>query len=382
MAHYSSAQSATMPKQSRVLQVETINYTDTFDYIVSRQFRNRPTHRAEDTACYDIDSMVKAYQDKLIRSRQEYVPSPSGLTTQLRWASLCFELEQDLFVVVLAKNNASARARTVDEFKITVTTLSPQRAAETLASLRNKFIPKVEHHGPGFFIMTGTSRRAEWAPLEETHRLNQEQLSLHYGEEASKWAVDFVSGLNETGISILCGEAGTGKTSFLRHVMSVLCETHRFYFVPVDNFGLLTSGSLTDFWKGEQREHPDAAKVLVLEDAETLLRERDEEGSPVSTILNLTDGLMTQFIKLHLVATLNCKRSALDKALLRPGRLRFFRDFPRLTHAQAMQIAQHYGLKLAKHSDYSLAEIFASEKFSERTSGAVKEKRPIGFTRT
>ena len=370
-----------MSKPSKLIQVEAINYTDTFDYGVSRHFRNRPTHRAEDTACYDVEKIVKTYEDKLIRSRQEYVPSPSGLTTHLHWASLCFELERDLFVIILAKNNASVRGRTEDEFKITVTADTPQRAAATLAAFREQFMPKVEHHGPGFFIMTGT-RRAEWAPLEESHRLSQDELSLHYGDDCPKWAAEFLSGLDETGISVLCGETGTGKTSFLRHVMSTLSETHRFYFVPVDNFGLLTSGTLTDFWKAEQREHPDASKVLVLEDAERLLRERDEGDSPVSMILNLTDGLMTQFIKLHLVTTLNCKRSALDKALLRPGRLRFFRDFGRLSPAQAAKIAQHYGFKLARRSDYSLAEIFASETFSDRTAGAIKEKGPIGFARS
>jgi SpoVK/Ycf46/Vps4 family AAA+-type ATPase len=156
--------------------------------------------------------------------------------------------------------------------------------------------------------------------------------------------------------------------------------THRFYFVPVDNFSLLASGSLTEFWKAEQRDHPTAAKVLVLEDAETLLRERDsDERNPVSSILNLTDGLMTQFIKVHLVATLNSKRDQLDKALLRPGRLRFFRNFERIPRERAERLAKHYGLKLGDRTKFSLAELFASEKFQSNTSGAVKNRGPIGF---
>jgi len=370
-----------MSKLQKLLEVEALNYTDTFDYQVSRHFRNRPTHRAEDTGFYNIEKMIEAYGDKIVRSRQEFVTSPSGLSAQLLWASLCFELEKDLFVIAMAKGSTDVRGRGEEEFKITVTADNPQRAASTIRKLRKEFTPTVEHHGPGFFIMTG-GRRPEWAPLEASRRLTDERLALHYGDDFPKWSNDFMSGLAETGISILCGEAGTGKTSFLRHMMSNLGETHRFYFVPVDNFDLLTSGSLTNFWKAEQREHPKAVKVLVLEDAETLLREREEGASPVSMILNLTDGLMTQFIKLHLVATLNCKRSALDKALLRPGRLRFFRDFPRLSSAQAARIAQHYGFKLGRRSDHSLAEIFASPKFEDQTAGAVKEKGPIGFAQS
>ena len=369
-----------MSKSSEILKVEALNYTDTFDYQVSRHYRDRPVHRAEDTGCYDIPKMVEVYADKLVRSRQEYVTSISGLTAQLQWASLCFRLDEDVFVIAMTKTSSLSRSREDEEFKITVTADTPQRAAATIEKLRKEFIPKIAHHGPGFFIMTG--RRPQRAPLDATHQLTPEQLALHYGDDFPQWAAEFTPGLSETGISILCGEAGTGKTSFLRHVMSALSDTHRFYFVPVDNFGLLTSGSLTDFWKEEQREHPQATKILVLEDAETLLRERDESDSPVSTILNLTDGLMTQFVRLHMIATLNCKRRDLDKALLRPGRLKFFRDFPRLSHAQAAKIAQHYNLNLAKQPDFSLAEIFASEKFIERTSGATKKKGPVGFSQS
>jgi hypothetical protein len=362
----------------KTLQVEALTYSDTFEAAVDRNFRNRPSHRADDAGHYNVEKMIAKYGGKLIRSRQEYITSPSGMTVQLQWGSLCFELEKDLFVTLLVKGNSISRGRVEDEFKVTVTADTPKRAAETLAKLRKDFNSQIEHHGPGFFIMTG-GRRPERAPLEDSHRLSQEQLILHYGPDFSKWCAEFLTGLNEPGISVLCGETGTGKTSFIRHVMSALCETHRFYFVPVDNFGLLTSGSLSDFWKSEQREHPAASKVLVLEDAETLLREREEAGSPVSSILNLTDGLMTQFVKLHLIATLNCKRKSLDKALLRPGRLRFFRDFGRVPQAQALEIAKRYGLNITRQEDYSLAEIFASEKFKDHTSGAVKEKGAFGF---
>jgi hypothetical protein len=372
---YGLKKSASVKKHAP-LQVEALTYSETFESIIDRNFRNCPVHRADDNAEYNVDAMIKAFADKLIRSRQEYVTSPSGLTTRLRWASLCFALEENLFVTAFSsRNNFNS-----DEVKVTVTTDSPQRAADTIASLRKKFIAKQELEGPSFFIMTAGGRGVERAPLEAEHLLGAEQIGLHYGEDFAAWSAEFMAGLDEPGISILCGETGVGKTSYIRHVMSALSATHRFYFVPVDNFGLLSSGSLTEFWKAEQRTHPAAAKVLVLEDAETLLINREENArNPVSNILNLTDGLMTQFVKVHLLATLNCRRDSLDKALLRPGRLRFFRDFDRLTRERAQRIADHYKLRLADRDDYSLAEIFASEKFENHTAGVKKEKEAIGF---
>jgi hypothetical protein len=163
--------------------------------------------------------------------------------------------------------------------------------------------------------------------------------------------------------------------------MCALAKTHRFYFVPVDNFGLLSSGSLTEFWRSEQRDFPSASKVLVLEDSETLLSERNpERASPVAALLNLTDGLMTQLVRLHLVCTLNCKIEDVDPALLRPGRLRFFKNFERIPRDRAARLAEHYGLKLSDHADFTLAEVFASPNFRKNTSGAHKEKGPVGFS--
>lgn len=323
--------------------------------------------------------MVEKFGGKLLRSRQENVTSPSGMSAQLKWASLCFEMEKDLFVTVLAKGSTYSLGGREDQFKVTVTADTANRAAEALLSLQKQFVPVLaQQTGPSFFVMGGN--RPERVPLADSFRLNDEKLSLHYGEEFSGWAKEFLPGLDEPGISILCGEPGTGKTYFIRHIMAALADTHRFYFVPVDNFGLLSSNALTDFWKLEHIAHPSAKKVLVLEDAEVLLRDREKGQSAVATILNLTDGLMTQYVQVHLLATLNCSRDVLDPALLRPGRLKFFRNFGRLPAAHAARIARLYSLKLPQQADYSLAEIFAAEQFQHRTSGVIPERKPLGFS--
>jgi len=369
-----------MSKPDKILEVDALTYSDSFDGLVDRHFRNRPSHRADDTGLYNVEEMIRAFPDKLFRSRQEYALSPSGLTVRIQWASLLFRLEEDIFVIMFGKASSMGRNNAGDEYKLSVIAESPKKAVDTLSDLRKRFLPKHENQGPSFFIMTG-GRRAERAVLEDRFRLTDELLALHYGKDLAAWSEDFMQSLAEPGISILCGETGTGKTSLIRHVMCCLSATHRFYFVPVDNFNMLSSGMLTEFWKAEQRDHPSAVKVLVLEDAETLLLERDHDGkNPVSSILNLTDGLMTQFIKVHLIATLNCKRERLDKALLRPGRLRFFRDIERLSPQRAQQIADHYDLEIEPKLDYSLAEIFGSKKFKDRTAGAFSEKGSIGFS--
>jgi hypothetical protein len=366
-----------MSKQRNAIQVEALTYSDSYDSLVERHFRNRPMHRAEDSGHYDVDRMLKLNELKVVRSRQEYSVSKSGLTRKLRWVSICIAWEPDVFVTILGHGNEHSFD---DRSKITVTADTPSRAREMLQALRKEFLPETEITDPCFFIMT-SHRNAQPVLIDENHFLSPERLALHYGEDLVDWTNRFVEGLNDPGLSVLCGESGTGKTSFIRHVMFSLNKTHRFYFVPVDNFGLLASGSLMDFWKTENRDYPKAKKVLVLEDAETLMLERDHENrSPVSSLLNLTDGLVTQFIKLHLIATLNCKRDSLDKALMRPGRLKFFRNFERIPADRARRIADQYGRKLDDRADYTLAEVFASDEFSVDTKGAKMDKGRLGFS--
>lgn len=370
-----------MKEGSKSHLVEAFTSSESFDSLVDRQFRGKPHHRAEDAGPFAIPEMVADLGDKLLRSRQEYVMAPSGLSSVSLWASLCFKLDDDVFVTAMAKGNANARERaTEEEFKIAVTASTHQRAAKELEELRKKYLPKNEASGPSFFILTRQSRRAQRAPLESQFLLNRNTLGLHYGEEFITWSDGFLNGLSQPGVSVLRGEPGTGKTYYLRHVMSALQETHRFYFIPVDNFDLLSSGNLADFWKKEQQAFPGAAKVLVLEDAETLLMERSRDNrSPVSSILNITDGLMNQYVKLHLICTLNCKVEDLDPALLRPGRLRFFHNFERIPLERAKRVAALHDVELTDKEGFTLAELFSPASFDQHTKGAKSKPRRVGF---
>lgn len=363
-----------MTKRSTV-QVEALTYSDSYESIVDKHFRDRTTHRAEDTGPYEIEKLVARFEKCIHRSRQEFVSAPSGVTSRLKWASMLILPEDDVFVTIFAKGNDA------EEFKVSITASSAKKAADTLVHLRREFLPEDNGRGPGFFIMSG-NRRAHRAQLEKKHHLDSFHLALHYGDDFPEWDREFQRGLAEPGISILRGNPGTGKTSYLRHAMYSLAATHRFYFVPVDNFELLTSGRLSAFWKGEQQEHPSAVKVLVLEDTETLLFERVKDNpSPVSALLNITDGLITQLVKLHLICTLNCKMDDLDPAILRPGRLRFFKEFEQIPRERAARLAHHHGLQLTNGADFTLAEVFASPHFNKQTAGAIRKANQIGFVR-
>ncbi len=209
--------------------------------------------------------------------------------------------------------------------------------------------------------------------------LTEEKLALNYGSGFLGWHRGFKEALmgRPHGLTILDGPPGGGKTSYLRHLMVELREEARFYFVPPSTVGIVSNPHFIDFWKGEKHEADGKQLVMVLEDAEAAVAPRAiDNRSEVSSLLNLTDGLLADFLSLHIICTINCGMADIDQALLRPGRLTAQRTFSRLSHKDGRRLACSLGKELPLQADYSLAEIYAREPLRDSDSATPSR---IGF---
>jgi ATP-dependent 26S proteasome regulatory subunit len=101
--------------------------------------------------------------------------------------------------------------------------------------------------------------------------------------------------------------------------------------------------------------------VLLIEDAEPLLASRQSEGRVVgiTNLLNMTDGILNDMLKLQIICTFNVKVKELDKALLRPGRLIARKEFKAMTALDANRLAQQLGVKHHFEKPATLAEVYA-----------------------
>ncbi len=171
----------------------------------------------------------------------------------------------------------------------------------------------------------------------------REQLALYYGAGMPGWMERWLAALHQRryGLTIFTGPPGTGKTTLLRSLALWLSDSHMFYFMPAARFTAIESGEIVKFW-AEQNRQSKLRKILILEDAESVLRQRGEDNrEKVASLLNLTDGMMGDALGLHVICTLNCDLSELDPALLRPGRLVGQRELGALATDEARQLAAH-----------------------------------------
>lgn len=211
-------------------------------------------------------------------------------------------------------------------------------------------------------------------------RMTARKLALHYGAEFltsfHREGLHFLKQESSSGVLVLRGEPGGGKTSLIRHWMVELHLTHVFYVIPPDQFTHVTAHHLIEFQRNAGRMHAGKILVLVIEDGEALVLPRAADNyCQVSNLLNLVSGFLADYLAPKIIITLNTDLDRIDPALLRPGRLRGQWEFARLEYAQAALLAASLRKVLPEKRAYTLAEIY-----NARASGNVgPARKAIGF---
>lgn len=155
---------------------------------------------------------------------------------------------------------------------------------------------------------------------------------------------------NDKGIILLHGLPGTGKTTYLRHLIGSIKK--RVLFVSPGVAGNLMNPEFIDLLI----DNPNA--VLVIEDAENIIMDRKHSpNSSVSNLLNISDGLLSDCLNVQIICTFNSKLDMVDSALMRKGRLIAKYEFNKLDTAKAQQLSDHLGFSNKIVKPMTLAEI-------------------------
>lgn len=174
---------------------------------------------------------------------------------------------------------------------------------------------------------------------------------------------------NDKGIVLLHGKPGTGKTSYIRHLITKVNK--KVFFLPPHMAASITNPDLISLLL----EHPNS--IFVIEDAEDIVIDRRQKGgSAVSSLLNLSDGLLSDCLNIQIICSFNTDLSKVDSALMRKGRLIASYEFRELDAEKAKQLSAKLGFQSAISKPTTLTDIYnQQEQMFKQVSGAA----PVGF---
>jgi len=177
---------------------------------------------------------------------------------------------------------------------------------------------------------------------------------------------------NESGLYLFHGDPGTGKTTYIKYLSSQV--NRDLIYVPTSFVDFIADPSFLPALLHKKHS------VLVIEDAEKALlaREPGDASSIVSTILNITDGIMANVFNIAVIATYNSPRQSVDKALLRKGRLKGEYRFDKLTIPTAQKIMDKVKPGYQVTEEMSLADIYNIDVENCDSKDLITEKR-MGF---
>lgn len=230
------------------------------------------------------------------------------------------------------------------------------KVAELLQEVKSFYLPANKESVDVRLLMLNKDDELEFVPI--VLKRSYTNIELNYNDDLfqlNEMLVDRLNRINDKGLVILYGKAGTGKTTYIRYLVSEIAKQK--LFVPAS----LSKKIGNPEFLALLRDYKNS--ILIIEDADWLLKKKNSDDDQVlSNILTLSDGLLSDFFHIQIICTFNNDIRTIEPALLRKGRLIAKYYFKELELEKAIRLCMYLGYKFIPETEMVLADIFFAEE--------------------
>ena len=298
--------------------------------------------------------------DSLLKWLTEYGKIYTGEMDIIQYYTKCFdsdiENKDNLTLCVVFDKDLMMRVDKHVNDSYILFSFEKTNLAKELSSLIEKFYvsPKEENNIYWRLCCSNGSFYLDKGKIKSPENFD---VNLHYNDDFIKEdnkIMEFIAKDDKSGLVILHGEKGTGKSTYIKNLVS-LFPNKKFVYVPASIINLLGEPSFGSYLSTLNNH------ILVLEDCENIIKDRQFNGggaSAVSLLLNMTDGILSDDLSIKFICTFNDDMKNIDPALLRKGRLVSKYEFKKLSVEKTQILLDNLGNNIKITKPLSLADIF------------------------